>query len=46
MSLIQMQALISTLKNIEHGIYHTSASRQEKMTSDVPHLSQFIPAQT
>ena len=46
MSLIQMQALISTPKNIEHGINHTSTSRQEKMTCDVPHLSQFIPAQT
>ena len=32
---IQMQALVSTQKNIEHGIHYTSESRQEKMAYDV-----------
>ena len=45
MCLIQMQALIRTLqKHIEHGIHHTSESRQEKMACNIPHLCQFIPA--
>ena len=35
MSLIQMQALISTQKKIDHGIHYTSESRQEKMACDV-----------
>ena len=46
MSVIQMQALISTPENnIEHGIHHTSESRQEKIACDVLHLCQFIPVQ-
>ena len=45
MGLIQIQALISTPKNIEHGVHHTFESRQEKMVCDVPHLWQFTPAQ-
>ena len=35
MGLIQMEALISTQKNIEHGIHYTSESRQEKMSCDI-----------
>ena len=30
-----MQALVTTQKNIEHGIHYTSESRQEKLTYDV-----------
>ena len=45
MGLIQMQVLISTPKNIKHGIHHTSELRQEKVVCDVPHLCQFIRAQ-
>ena len=44
MGLIQMQALISTQKSIEHGIHHTSESRQEKNGMWCPNIcANLIP---